>query len=89
MDALLKFFAELSLRFFSKTPWFFKVVQLLSIAVALILGLPQLLADAGVTLPPHIEEITSEVVFYAGIIAAFIAQLTVTTEVKEALPYKD
>lgn len=85
MDKLLLFLAEVLKRFLGETPWFFKVVQIISVAVALILGLPQLLADAGVVLPPHIEEITSKVVFYAGLVAAFIAQLTVTPEVKEKL----
>ena len=89
MDTLIKFAGELTLRFFSKTPLFFKIVQIASVVVALILGLPDFLAESGVELPEAWTAITDKVILYVGFVGAFIAQLTVTPETKETLPLKD
>jgi hypothetical protein len=89
MDTLIKFAGELTLRLFSKTPLFFKIVQIASVIVALILGLPDYLAESGVQLPESWTAITDKVILYVGFVGAFIAQLTVTAETKETLPLKD
>ena len=83
MTYFITFFAELFKRFFSEKPWFFKWVQGVSAAVAFITGLPTLLASSGIVLPEAWNAISSQIISVAAIVAAFIAQLTVTTKVKE------
>jgi hypothetical protein len=77
------FFSELLLRLFGKTPWFFKVVQVLAVVTALVTGLPEFLESAGVDLPAAWDAVSSKVVSIASLVAAFIAQLPVTTDVKK------
>jgi hypothetical protein len=89
MDTLIKFAGELTLRLFSKTPLFFKIVQIASVVVALVLGLPDYLAESGVQLPEAWTAITDKIILYVGVVGAFIAQLTVTAETKETLLLKD
>lgn len=85
----MNFLNELLLRLFSSKPWFFKVVQIISIATALITGLPEWLADSGVILPDAWAAISSKVVSIAATVAAFVAQLTVTSDFKKTEGLKD
>ena len=77
------FLNEIILRLFAKTPSFFKWVRNASIFLTLLMGLPAFLQEAGVILPDAWIAISNKVVGYAGIVAAFIAQLTATQEAKE------
>ena len=77
------FIAELVKRLFSEKPWFFVWVQRIAAIVAIITGLPQFLEASGITLPAAWASISSQIVSVAAVVAAFIAQLTVTTKVKE------
>ena len=86
---LITFVSELITRFFGKTPKFFQYVQLASVIVALITGLPAFLEQSGVVLPAAVGAIASKVVSVASIVAAIIAQLTVTTDVKNKEGLRD
>ena len=77
------FVVELLLRLFGETPWFFKVIKIIGIVVAIITGIPVLLSNAGVELPDAINAIASQVVAIASIVASFVAQLTVTSSFKK------
>jgi hypothetical protein len=77
------FVVELLLRLVGDTPWFFKVIKIIGIVVAIITGIPVLLSNAGVELPDAINAIASQVVAIASIVASFVAQLTVTSSFKK------
>lgn len=83
------FIAELVKRLFSEKPWFFVWVQRIAAIVAIITGLPGFLEASGVTLPDAWNAISSQIVAVASVVAAFIAQLTVTTAVKEDKGLRD
>ena len=83
------FVVELLLRLFGETPWFFKVIKIIGIIVAIITGIPVLLANAGVVLPEAINAIASQVVAIASIVASVVAQLTVTSSFKKKEHIKD
>jgi len=89
MNGLIQFVVELLTRFGAKTPWFFKVVRTVAIIAALITGLPAFLSGAGVELPGAIQSIMSTAVSVASLVAAFVAQLTVTSEEKKARALRD
>lgn len=86
-NGLTDFLLELLIRLFSDTPWFFKVIRVIGSSVAVITGLPLLLANAGIDLPDAIDAISSQVVSVAAIVGTIISQLTVTSagKVKEHL----
>jgi hypothetical protein len=79
----MNFLAELVLRLFGKTPQFFKIVQVVSIVVAAVTGLPEFLNEIGLDLPESFDILANKVVAIAAIVAAFISQLTVTTDTKK------
>ena len=83
------YIVELLVRLFSKTPWFFKVVQIISSIALMITGLPQLLAQAGVEIPEAWTGTVSQVVSIASMVAIFLAQLTTTTQVKTVEKLRD
>jgi hypothetical protein len=85
----MNFLNELIVRLFANTPWFFRVLQILSVATALITGLPEWLANSGVNMPEAWQAISNEVVSYAAMVAAFVAQLTTTSAVKKDANLKD
>ena len=85
----MTFIHELVIRLWGDTPWFFKVVQIISVAAALIIGLPDWLRDSGVEIPGAWKSIGNEIVGYAAMVAAFVAQLTTTAEVKKAEGLRD
>jgi hypothetical protein len=77
------FIKELLIRLLGKTPWFFKVVQVLAVLTAIVTGLPTFLENAGLDLPDSWDIVSSKVVSIAALVGAFVSQLTVTTEVKD------
>jgi hypothetical protein len=81
-----EFISQLIVRLFSKTPWFFKVIQILSGVVAALLLLPewyQAYQEGGFILPQHWEDYMQTIIGYALVAQAFLAQLTVPTDVKK------
>ena len=91
-NKLIEFIAQLFIRFFSKTPWFWKVVQVVAGLVALVLLLPQWVTaynESGFELPDTWGETIQTVVGYALFAQAFIAQLAVPTDVKKENNLKD
>lgn len=86
-NGLTDFLLELLIRLFSDTPWFFRVIRIIGSSVAVITGLPLLLANAGIDLPDAIDAISSQVVSIAAIVGTIVSQLTVTSagKVKEHL----
>jgi hypothetical protein len=86
-NGLTDFLLELLIRLFSDTPWFFRVLRIIGSTVAVITGLPLLLANAGIDLPDAIDAISSQVVSIAAIVGTIVSQLTVTSagKVKEHL----
>jgi hypothetical protein len=83
------FLAELVVRLLGKTPAFFKIVRMISIIIAIITGLPTFLQSAGVDLPDAWDSVVLQVISVAGMVGAFISQLTVTTDDKEKKNIKD
>ena len=84
------FILELIRRWGAKQPWFFQAIQWVSIAVALILGLPEYLQETGlIDQIPFIEPIVNKAVLWAGMIGALVAKLTVTSEEKAKRNIKD
>ena len=83
------FLAELVVRLLGKTPAFFKIVQIISVVIAIITGLPTFLQSAGVDLPDAWDSVVLQVISVAGMVGAFISQLTVTSEEKAMRQIKD
>lgn len=85
------FIAELIKRWGAKQPWFFKVITNVSLALAVVIGLPGFLDSVGVwdVLPENVTQVISQIVFYAGLAVSFIAKLTVTSKDKKDLSIKD
>lgn len=95
-SAIVKYVAELISRLFSKTPAFFKVIQVVSVLVTIVTGLPTILESVGITLPAPFSSLESKVVAIAGLVSLFISSLPVSTPVatsgqavasSAALPY--
>jgi hypothetical protein len=80
---MLDFVRELLIRLFGKTPWFFKVVQVLAVLTAIVTGLPSFLESAGLDLPDSWDSLSNKIVSIAALVGAFVSQLTVTTDVKK------
>jgi hypothetical protein len=74
-SAFIRFFAELLIRLFGKNPKFFDIIQIIATIVAVITGVPGLLADAGVHLTGIFLTVENETVAISAIVAAIIAQL--------------
>ncbi|MFZ1786719.1 MAG: hypothetical protein WAT92_00345 [Saprospiraceae bacterium] len=85
----MDFLAELILRFGSKSPSFFKIVQIIASILAVITGLPTALTALGLDLPDTWDSWIMKAVSAASIGALFIAKLTVTSEVKKKENIKD
>lgn len=80
VQSIISFFAELIGRLFSKTPAFFKVIQVISVIVAIVTGLPAMLAGIpGLVLPAFIVALESKVISIAGLVSLFISSLPVET----------
>lgn len=79
VQTVVAFFAELVGRLFSKTPAFFKVIQVVSTIVAVITGLPTILTSLSITLPSSITGLENNVVAICGLVSLFISSLPVAT----------
>lgn len=79
----MNFLIELVKRFLADTPWFFKVIRTLSIVIAFVTGLPELIAESGIVLPEAIEVFANKVIAIGAVIAGIIAQLTTTVDEKK------
>lgn len=89
-NAAVKFLAELVNRLFSKTPWFFKVIQIVSGLTVLVAGLPGFLETIGIPLPAALTLLESKVVAISAIVSLFISSLPVVTSATTppaALPF--
>lgn len=69
------FWIDLVSRFFSDNPKFFKYIQYVSIVVAAITGLPELIGYFGITLSGKWLVFENKTLAIAAIVAAFIAKL--------------
>lgn len=81
-----KFIAELVTRLFGKTPWFFKVIQIISAIIAVVMLGPDILKgieSGGLELPDTWSSFVAKAVGIAAAVSTVIAQLPVTTSVKE------
>lgn len=91
-NKLIEFLSQLIVRLFSKTPWFFKVVQILFGITALILLVPEWVKayeEGGFTLPETWSNAVKTIVGYALIAQTFLAQLAVPQDVKDENKIKD
>jgi len=86
-SAVIKYLAELVSRLFSKTPVFFKVIQVLSIVATVVTGLPAILESVGITLPSALTALESKVVAIAGLVSLFISSLPVVTTTPDSTPF--
>lgn len=75
-NALTKFFAELALRFFSKKPKFFVIIQVLSVVTGVVSAVISYLQDTAVQLPVWVASVGNVNVIIASIVALIIAQFT-------------
>jgi hypothetical protein len=91
-NKLIEFLSQLILRLFSKTPWFFKVIQALFGITALILLVPEWVTayeQGGFTLPETWSTAIKTIVGYALVAQTFLAQLAVPADVKKENNIKD
>lgn len=79
VQTVVAFFAELVGRLFSKTPTFFKVIQIVSTLVAIVTGLPSIITGLGIALPASVTGLENTVLSVAGLVGLFISSLPVTT----------
>lgn len=86
---MYQFLAELIVRIFGKTPKFFKTLQLITIVIAIITGLPTFLAEAGVELPEAWNNVVLKIISISSMVSSVIAQLTLTTDDKVIEGIKD
>ncbi len=90
---VLAFLQELLQRISAKSPKFFKVIQVVTLALGLITGIPEFLQQINVALPPEIDVLASKVIAGAAWGAWFISLLTVqrtasvTTTTEKTLPF--
>lgn len=77
----VQFIADLIRRLFAKTPWFFKVVQVIGLLATVIVKAPDLLSSFGL----HIaiaQDPYKTIIAAAGVVTAVVAQLTVADDSK-------
>jgi hypothetical protein len=92
METVNRFLIEAIKRFSAETPWFFKVIRNISIITTLVTGLPDLLSfltDNGIELPQFIFVFANKTISISSVVAAVIAQLTVTAAEKKELGITD
>lgn len=92
MNLFQKFLIDIVRRFTAKTPWFFKVLQVVAAGVALIFVLPDIVSairQGGFVLPASWDEMVTKLVGYAAVWQVFILQLTATSEDKKEKGIKD
>lgn len=76
-NIIIEFLSEIVIRLSKKSPLFFKILQYISIAVAIIPGIPALLESFGVTLPAFLADLSNQTIAICGIVAAFLTGLPV------------
>lgn len=81
-----QFFIQLLHRIVAKTPWAFKVVQILGLIAAVVVKLPDFLSSVGYSVPVT-EEPYKTIILTAGITATIISQLAVsdTSRLKDTI----
>jgi hypothetical protein len=77
MNPILDFLKEIVIRLRAKSPLFFKILQWISAATALIAGLPVFIEYLGVDLPSWALVLESKTIAISAIISAFITGLPV------------
>ncbi|MGN6476324.1 MAG: hypothetical protein ACTHKV_03790 [Flavipsychrobacter sp.] len=70
-----QFLAELITRLFSKSPKFFRIIQILSGAVVILSTVIDQLRTSGMVLPPWIDFLSATAVKIGGLTAIIMAQL--------------
>lgn len=71
----INFFVELILRFFGKTPQFFRIVQVAMLVTALIGFIPEINAMLGIEIPIKFEKTFNLVLKVAGVLGVIFAQI--------------
>jgi hypothetical protein len=92
METINRFLIEAIKRFSAETPWFFKVIRNISIISTLVTGLPDLLSfltASWVELPQFVFVFANKTISISSVVAAVIAQLTVTAAEKKELGITD
>ena len=83
------FVNELLIRLFSDKPHFFKIIQLIGVLAAMVTGIPALLLEYDFVLPEAFQVIANQTMAVASMVAAFVAQLTVTAKTKKKQGLED
>lgn len=79
-NLLISFLQELLQRFFTKSPKFFRIWQLITAIATAITGLPEALVYFGVTLPPSIAFFENKII--AAISTGMFIMSALTTQSK-------
>jgi len=74
-NPLLAYLQELFLRLSTKSPKFFKIIQLVSAIATLVTGLPGLFSELGIKLPDWATVLQSKTIAFATLTALFISKL--------------
>lgn len=77
------FIVEFFQRLFTKKPTFFKVLQIVTVVLSAVTGLPELLASWGVVLPDAFNLLANKWVGIISIVVAITSQLATATETVE------
>ena len=85
-NLFVKWFIEMIQRLFKKSPTFFKVWQAITGFAAAITGLPEVLTQAGITLPPAALALENKVIAYISIGLFFSALLPTQSTIISVSP---
>lgn len=85
----MNFLVELVARLLGKTPAFFKTVQIITVVIAVITGLPTFLDQVGIDLPEAWDSVVLKIISVASLVGTFISQLTLTSGEKKVQGIKD
>ena len=83
-NPILAFLSEIVGRLGSKSPKFFKIIQIIAAIATLVPGIPAFLDYLGITLPDFLIAIENKTIAIAGLVATFISGLAVDTKHLEA-----
>ncbi len=76
-NIIVKFIIELIVRWRSKSPKFFRILQYIAMGVALFSGVPELLEMLNVTLPDWATVLQSKIAGIVSVVAFLLAALPV------------
>lgn len=76
---------KLMARWKAESPNFFKQVGNVSMVLAIITGLPELLVYFEVQVPPYLHNYLTDIILHASVTAKFITKLTVATPMTEEI----